>query len=131
MVEQSNKKIVKKTVKKTASKKIVKKKNKEQTILDFVIKKLDDGKAENIVSLNIGDKSSMADYLIIATGTSSRHVMSLCHNLAIELKKKGFSVPSDYRQGDGSWVVLDFGDIIIHTFTAEMRLYYGLEELWH
>ena len=86
MVEQSNKKIVKKTVKKTASKKIVKKKNKEQTILDFVIKKLDDGKAENIVSLNIGDKSSMADYLIIATGTSSRHVMSLCHNLAIELK---------------------------------------------
>ena len=98
--------------------------------MDFIIKKLDDGKAENIVSLNIQSKSSMADYMVIATGTSTRHVLALCHNLAIELKKKGLFIPSDYCQGNGGWIVLDLGDIIIHTFTEEMRLYYGLEELW-
>ena len=58
---------------------------KKNNILDFAVKKLDDGKAENLIILDIREKSSMADTIVIGTGTSSRHVMALAHNLVTEL----------------------------------------------
>ena len=99
-------------------------------ILDFVVKKLDDGKAENLTVLDIREKSSMADMIVIGTGTSSRHVMALAHNLATELKKKKIKPLNDCHQGDGCWAVVDLGDIIIHIFTQAARTEYNLEELW-
>lgn len=103
---------------------------KKNNVLDFAVKKLDDGKAENLTVLDIREKSSMADTIVIGTGTSSRHVMALAHNLVTELKKKKIKPLNDCHQGDGCWAVVDLGDIIIHLFTADARQEYNLEELW-
>ncbi len=103
---------------------------KKNNILDFVVKKLDDGKAENLTVLDIREKSSMADMIVIGTGTSSRHVMALAHNLVTELKKQDIRPLNDCHRGEGCWAVVDLGDIIIHLFTADARQEYNLEELW-
>ena len=111
-------------------KKTVKTIGNTQTLLDFVVKKLDAGKADALTVLDIQGKSSLADYLVLATGTSSRHVIALIHNLAEDLKKKGIKPVSDGMNGDGAWVVLDLGDIIVHVFNPETRQHYALEEIW-
>lgn len=71
-----------------------------------------------------------ADYLIIATGTSTRHVMALADNLAKELKMNGYSAYIEGKNSDGNWVVVDTGDVIVHLFTEEVREYYALEHMW-
>lgn len=123
-----------KTAKKTTLSSVKTKKKKAtdsiQDMLDFIVKKLDSGKAEALTVLDIQGKSSLADYLVLATGTSSRHVMALIHNLAEDLKKKGIKPVSDGMHGDGSWVVLDLGDIIVHVLNPEARLHFSLEEIW-
>lgn len=103
---------------------------KKNNVLDFAVKKLDDGKAENLTVLDIREKSSMADTIVIGTGTSSRHVMALAHNLVTELKKQDIRPLNDCHQGEGCWAVVDLGDVIIHLFTADARQEYNLEELW-
>ena len=80
--------------------------------------------------LDIREKSSMADTIVIGTGTSSRHVMALAHNLVTELKKQDIRPLNDCHRGEGCWAVVDLGDIIIHLFTADARQEYNLEELW-
>ena len=99
-------------------------------LLDFVVQKLDDGKAGALTVIDIQGKSSLSDYLVLATGTSSRHVMALIHNLAEDLKKKGIRPVTDGMHGDGSWVVLDLGDIIVHVLNPEARTHFALEEIW-
>lgn len=103
---------------------------KKNNVLDFAVKKLDDGKAENLTVLDIREKSSMADTIVIGTGTSSRHVMALAHNLVTELKKQDIRPLNDCHRGEGCWAVVDLGDVIIHLFTADARQEYNLEELW-
>lgn len=104
--------------------------NPTQSLLDFVVAKLDSGKADKITVLDLKGKSTLADYMVIASGTSSRHVLALVHNLAEDLKKKGIKSMSDGESGDGTWVVLDLGDIIVHIFNPEARNHYALEEIW-
>lgn len=104
--------------------------NPVQSLLDFVVQKLDAGKADKITVLDLKGKSTLADYMVIASGTSSRHVLALVHNLAEDLKKKGIRSVSDGAAGDGAWVVLDLGDVIVHVFNPESRAYYALEEIW-
>ncbi|MBQ6853927.1 MAG: ribosome silencing factor [Alphaproteobacteria bacterium] len=99
-------------------------------LLSFVVHKLDEGKAEEILSLDLAGKTSFADYLVIATGTSSRHVFGLANNLATDLKKAGYRVQVSGDTGDGQWVVIDVIDIVIHLFTKEAREFYKLEEIW-
>ena len=106
-------------------------KNQVKQLLDFVSHKLDEGKAENIVSIDLAGKTSFADYLMIATGTSSRHVLGLANNLATDLKKAGYRVQVAGDTGDGHWIVIDVIDIVIHLFTQEARDFYRLEEIWH
>lgn len=101
-----------------------------KTLLAKINKKLDDGKAENIRILDIRSLSSFADYMIIATGTSTRHVLSLAHHLIEDLKKNGYSPFNNDIPGDGTWAVVDLGNILIHIFTAESRDLYDLEGLW-
>ena len=71
-----------------------------------------------------------ADYLIIATGTSTRHVMALADNLAKDLKQSDYLVQVEGKNSDGNWVVVDTGDVIVHLFTEEVREYYALEHMW-
>ena len=99
-------------------------------ILTFITKRLDDGKAEDIQTLDIRPVSTMADYMVIATGTSSRHVLSLAHHLTEDLKDKDIRPLNNHEKSSGHWVALDLGQVIVHIFTAEARLTYDLEGLW-
>ncbi len=96
----------------------------------LIISALDQNKAENIVSLDLTGKSDVADRMIVASGTSNRHVASLADHLVDALKKLGFN-PVPVEGQDGSeWVLVDAGDIIVHLFKPETRARYNLEKMW-
>ena len=91
---------------------------------------LDDDKAEDIVVIDLKGRSSFADYMVIATGRSDRHVGALAEHLIENLKASGLaSVPSEGRDRC-DWVLLDGGDVVIHLFRPEVREFYNLEKLW-
>ena len=117
--------------KESTKKTVVKKKPAEKPKLPALIAKiLDDGKAFNILSINLTGKTSLTDYLIIASGTSSRHVLSLANTLFEKLKEAGYHPKMDGKQSSGEWVVLDLGDAIVHIFQPETRSFYEIESLW-
>ena len=91
---------------------------------------LDDNKAKNIVSINLKKKSHIADYMIIASGTSSRHLQSLSENLITELKKIGVYNCRMEGRDSSDWKLVDAIDIIIHIFHPEKREFYDLEKMW-
>ena len=99
-------------------------------IIEKILFKLEDDKALNIVKLNLKGKTDIADFLVIATGTSSRHVSSISEHLIDEFKKLGVIgiKPEGLTRGD--WVLIDGGDIIVHIFREEVRQFYNLEKLW-
>jgi ribosome-associated protein len=91
---------------------------------------LDNNKANNIVSINLKKKSFIADYMIIASGTSSRHLQSLAQNLVTELKKIGIYNCRMEGNDSNDWKLVDAIDIIIHLFHPEKRDFYDLEKMW-
>lgn len=104
---------------------------KRQLGLSQVIEKsLEDSKAQNIAMIDLLNKSSLCDYIMIATGTSSRHVNSIVTNLQKSLKNLGLKGLLPEGSESASWVVLDAGDVIVHVFQEEARDRYKLEELW-
>jgi nicotinate-nucleotide adenylyltransferase len=95
-------------------------------LLQRVIESLEDGKAEDIVTIDLAGKTTIADYMVIASGRSARQVMSLTDHL--EQALPGRVAVEGKRQGD--WVLLDAGDVIVHLFRPEIRTYYNLEKMW-
>lgn len=91
---------------------------------------LDDGKAEEIVVIDLTGKSSMADYMIVASGRSSRQVGALAEQLVEKLKSSGYRTPGVEGRGQGDWVLVDAGDIVVHLFRPEIRSLYNLEKMW-
>ena len=91
---------------------------------------LDNNKAKNIVSINLKNKSYIADYMIIASGNSSRHLQSLSENLVSELKKIGIYNCRMEGRDSSDWKLVDAIDIIIHIFHPEKRKFYDLEKMW-
>ena len=91
---------------------------------------LNDKKGEDIKIIDITGISVLADYFIIANGTSDSQVNALVDNVEEELHKAGFSLKQREGQASGSWVLMDFGDIIVHVFDRENRLFYDLERIW-
>ena len=91
---------------------------------------LDNNKAKNIVSIDLKKKSYIADYMIIASGTSSRHLQSLSENLISELKKIGVYNCRMEGKDSNDWKLVDAIDIIIHIFHPEKREFYDLEKMW-
>jgi ribosome-associated protein len=91
---------------------------------------LDDRKAVDVVVIDLAGKSTIADYMVVATGQSSRQVTALAENLLQAIKGQGLIgiTPEGVRQGD--WVLIDAGDVIIHLFRPEVREFYKLEKLW-
>ena len=92
---------------------------------------LDDLKAENIVVIDVPENSGIADYMILATGRSKKHVSSIAENVNKELKKMGIIGIKPEENNNSDWVVLDTGSVIVHIFTEEVRNRYQLEELWN
>ena len=97
------------------------------SLVDFVVNKLDDLKATDILPLNVKGKSSITDTMILCTGTSSRHVSSLAQKLITECKLAGIDVFGDEGKETADWVVVDLGEAIMQ---AESREMYQLEKLW-
>lgn len=92
---------------------------------------LDDGKALDIVTINLRGKSDIADYMVIASGTSDRHTSSLAQNLVKNIKDKlRYDHVTVEGVADGNWVLVDFGDVIVHIFKPEYREMYNLEKMW-
>ena len=93
-------------------------------------KVLSDNKAKDITKINLEKKSSIADFMIICSGTSNRHVISLSNYLMEALKKENLNTLNVEGIRNGDWVLVDAGDIIIHLFRSEVREYYSLEKMW-
>ena len=91
---------------------------------------LDNNKAKNITSINLKNKSYIADYMVIASGTSSRHLQSLSEILVIELKKLGLNNCRIEGRDSADWKLVDTQDIIVHIFHPEKRELYDLEKMW-
>ena len=91
---------------------------------------LDNNKAKNIVTIDLKKKSYIADYMVIASGTSSRHLQSLSENLVTELKKIGLNNCRIEGKDSKDWKLVDAIDIIIHIFHPEKREFYDLEKMW-
>ena len=104
-----------------------------ERILDLkhiVIKTLDINKAEDIISIDLKDKSSMADYMIIASGTSSRHIQSLSEQVLEKLKNSGIKNSKIEGKDSSEWKLVDGIDLIVHIFHPEKRKFYELEKIW-
>ena len=91
---------------------------------------LDDNKAKNIKTISLKNKSYIADYMIIASGTSSRHLQALAEILISELKKIGIGEFNIEGRESNEWKLVDTNDIIIHIFHPEKREFYDLEKMW-
>ena len=91
---------------------------------------LDNNKAQNISSINLKNKSHIADYMIVASGTSSRHLQSLSENLVKELKKLGLNDCRIEGKESTDWKLVDAHDVIVHLFHPEKREFYDLEKMW-
>jgi nicotinate-nucleotide adenylyltransferase len=97
-------------------------------LLTTILTSLEDGKAEGIVTIDLAGKTEIADYMVIASGRSSRQVSALTDHLLEVLPKKWRSSVEGKAQGD--WVLIDAGDVIVHLFRPEIRAYYNLEKMW-
>ena len=96
----------------------------------FVIEKIEDMKGRDIISINISDKASFADYMIICSGNSNRHVKSIAQSVAIDCRAAGVEPRGMEGNDVGEWALVDLGDIIVHVMTNEQRDKYNLEQLW-
>ena len=97
---------------------------------EIVINTLDLNKAQDIVTIDLKDKSSMADYMIIASGTSSRHIQSLSEQVLEKLKNNGIKASKIEGKESGEWKLVDGIDLIVHIFHPEKRKFYELEKIW-
>ena len=97
---------------------------------EIIINTLDLNKAQDIVTIDLKDKSSMADYMIIASGTSSRHIQSLSEQVLEKLKNNGVKDSKIEGKESGEWKLVDGIDLIVHIFHPEKRKFYELEKVW-
>ncbi len=101
----------------------------EEKILNIIVKTLDDNKAEDVVVIDLEGKTSIAGHMVVASGTSQRHVAALAEHVRLKLKEAGYpSMMEGEEKAD--WVLLDAYDVIVHIFKPEVREFYSLEKMW-
>ena len=102
-----------------------------QALKDLVLATLDENKGEDVIDIDLSGKSTIADYMVVATGTSSRHVASMAQKVMEEAGKK---FPGRKQRAEGmseaDWVLVDLQDVIVHIFRQEVREFYSLEKMW-
>ena len=98
---------------------------------NFVIEKIEDMKGRDIIVLDISKKSSFADYMVVCSGNSNRHVKSIGQSVAMECRSEGLEPLGIEGNDVGEWALVDLSSIIVHVMTDEIRDRYQLEELWN
>ncbi|MDO5293716.1 MAG: ribosome silencing factor [bacterium] len=91
---------------------------------------LEDKKGEDIVALEVGDITILADYFVIASGTNKSQVQALVASVDEALSKEGIEPTRVEGAGNDNWILMDYGDLIVHVFSQEDRLFYNLEKMW-
>jgi ribosome-associated protein len=99
-------------------------------LTEAVIRALEDIKAQDIQVIDVHDKTQLMDTLVVASGTSKRHVTAVVSSVAEDLKKQGFAVRAQEGSGDSDWVLIDLTDLVLHVMIPETRAYYDIERLW-
>jgi ribosome-associated protein len=103
--------------------------NSEQ-LSDLVVDALEDIKAKDMVKLDVGDMTSVTDYMVVASGTSTRHVQALVDNVIEKASKAGHKPIGVEGESGGEWVLLDLQDTLVHVMLPRVREFYNLEKLW-
>ena len=103
---------------------------KNSDLKNLILKTLDSNKALDIISIDLKNKSSMADYMIIASGTSSRHIQALSEMVLEKLKTNGVKNSKIEGKESADWKLVDGIDLIVHIFNPEKRQFYELEKIW-
>lgn len=101
-----------------------------EEVAKLAIAALEDVKAQDIVSINVREKTSVTDFMVIASGSSSRHVKSLVDNVLEKVKEQGVRPLGSEGLDTGEWALLDLGDVVVHVMQAATRQFYDLERLW-
>ena len=96
----------------------------------LVMQQLDDDQAQDIVSIDLAGKSSMADHMVVASGRSTRQVASIAQKLAEKIKQDGHGPVRLEGLPAADWVVIDAGDVVVHLFRPEVRSFYNIERMW-
>lgn len=98
--------------------------------VEIVLKAADDKLASDIVSLNIGGMTTIADYFIIMTGNSINQTQAIAEEIEHKLEEVGFEARGKEGLREGQWIILDFNDVVVHVFHKDTRDYYNIEKLW-
>jgi len=101
-----------------------------EALLAHIVHWLDEAKAEDVVTIDLKDKSSIGDYMVIATGRSDRHVGAIADQIQRKLKEQGYGRARVEGMEACDWVLIDALDVIVHVFRPEVREFYNLEKMW-
>ena len=96
----------------------------------LILKCLEDGQAEDVVTIPLAGKSAIADHMVIASGRSTRQVAAIAQKLAERIKRAGHGSPRVEGLPAADWVLIDAGDVVVHLFRPEVRSFYNLERMW-
>ncbi len=99
-------------------------------LIKLVHSALEDMKARDVATLNVTGKSSVTDYMVVASGTSKRHVMSVAQDVIEKVKEQGVQPVGVEGQAVGDWVLVDLGDVVVHVMMPDARSFYDIERLW-
>ncbi len=114
----------------TDTAKVVRMADAGDALLSLVLKQLDDDQAQEVVTIDLEGKTSIADHMVIASGRSTRQVASMAQKLAEAIKKNGFGPVKLEGLPAADWVLIDAGDVVVHLFRPEVRSFYNLERMW-
>lgn len=101
-----------------------------EQLRDLVINALEDVKAVNVKAVDVRGKTAITDFMVLASGTSNRHVKALADNVLKEAKQAGIKPLGMEGERDAEWVLLDLNDVVVHVMIPEIRDFYNLEKLW-
>lgn len=101
-----------------------------EKLIELVHNALEDMKAKDVVDLDVRERSTVTDYMVVASGTSKRHVGSVAEEVIIKAKEAGIMPLGSEGQGSADWVLVDLGDVVVHVMMPDARSFYDLERLW-